>query len=64
MDYRSQILAAIDALQKRAGWATAEEITLQAEQRGRFHRVAGELRKMAREGLVVYDRKASGWRRA
>lgn len=66
MDYRSKILAAIDRLQRNympvdatAVYAEIDPATLSERER-----VASELRAMAKAGIVVYDRKASGWRRA
>ena len=66
MDYRSRILAAIDTLHAQAFAIDAEAIawSMRELRVAGQRKVARELRAMAKEGLVVYDRKASGWRRA
>jgi hypothetical protein len=66
MDYRSAILAVIDSLQHYPvlvdAWAIHQRTPLT---RGvTWRTTARELREMAKAGIVVYDRKASGWRRA
>ena len=66
MDYRSRILAAIDTIYRGCRLADGIDVAHQmAEFQPRAQeRVKRELRAMAKAGLVVYDRKASGWRRA
>ena len=66
-DLRSRILAAIDRLQTQAKPVDAVEVMRgigwgDANNDQRI--VSMQLRDMAKAGLVVYDRKASGWRRA
>ncbi len=67
MDFRSRILAAIDRLQAGAKPVTADSIA-DALWPGITTReltaIPRELRAMSKAGIVVYDRKASGWRRA
>lgn len=66
MDFRSRILAAIDRLQSRAKPVTALEIQIETAEYGNLRGalLLRELRNMAKAGTVVYDRKASGWRRS
>ena len=62
-----RILSAIDALQSRALAVTLWEVAAEMGEEWtpvRFARVSRELRAMSKAGIVVYDRKASGWRRA
>lgn len=63
----ARILAAIDAMQLRGANVSSYEVA--AELGGewfeaRLARVVRTLRSMSKAGIVVYDRKASGWRRA
>lgn len=64
-DYRSRILTAIDRLHEISKPATALEIQFwmgeYGNQRGKL--LMRELRKIGRDGVAVYDRKARGWRR-
>ena len=67
MDFRSAILSGIDRLQAQCKPVTAE--TVRNTMRAWYAcpnppRISRELTAMAKAGLVVYDRKASGWRRA
>lgn len=66
MDYQSQILAAIDVLHRHCQWPTSDLIAIQMRQHGfpKQGRVARTLCAMAKAGLVVYDRKDGGWRKA
>lgn len=67
-DLRSRILAAIDHLQKIARPVDADDVARHLWAHGEVSRALTktprELRVMAKAGIVVYDRKASGWRRA
>ncbi len=67
-DLRSRILAAIDWLQTGHMPVTSETVMAHAWGHGKdrqsVRRVPRELRAMSKAGIVVYDRKASGWRRA
>jgi hypothetical protein len=63
-DLRTLILEAIDRLQAGVKVVTAWTIAADARIDFRINEVAAELRAMAKAGIVVYDRKAAGWRRA
>ena len=67
MDYRSRILAAIDTLQRCCMQVDSDAIARCIGDGGRqilLDNVRTELRAMSKAGLVVFDRKARGWRRA
>ncbi len=53
------LVIALTALTVVYGGLALRELPIDAKRK-----VARELRAMAKDGLVVYDRKASGWRRA
>lgn len=66
MNHRSRILAAIDRLQQQCKPIAVADLQIALAERGDLAGalLARQLRGMAAAGVVVYDRQASGWRRA
>lgn len=64
---QARIFAAIDAMQLRGANVSSYEVAAEIGDEwfeSRLARVVRTLRSMSKAGTVVYDRKASGWRRA